>query len=132
MEPRNRFQGMNSASLCSLAGRYDNSIPIWYLAPIDCLKIPSQLCGLGMGEAATSYFLAYSYSMLRNSVQWKTREVWSSLNTRYLYGNVMMGILCHFVWSIKHFAARKVKNNKILWWFFLCLPLQLIQIFEKP
>jgi hypothetical protein len=24
MEPRNRFQGMNSASLCSLAGRYDN------------------------------------------------------------------------------------------------------------
>jgi hypothetical protein len=33
MEPRNRFQGMNSVSLCSLAGRYDN--------PIDCLKIPS-------------------------------------------------------------------------------------------
>jgi hypothetical protein len=27
MEPRNRFQGMNSASLCSLAGRYENPIP---------------------------------------------------------------------------------------------------------
>ena len=25
-EPRNRFQGINSASLCSLAGRYDNPI----------------------------------------------------------------------------------------------------------
>ncbi len=34
---------MNSASLCSLAGRYDNPIPTWFLAPIDCLKIPALL-----------------------------------------------------------------------------------------
>ncbi len=27
------------ASLCSLAGRYDNPIPTRFLAPIDCLKI---------------------------------------------------------------------------------------------
>ncbi len=33
---------MNSASLCSLAGRYDNPIPTRYLAPMDCLKMPSQ------------------------------------------------------------------------------------------
>ncbi len=33
---------MNSASLCSLAGRYDNPIPTRFLAPIDCLKIPAQ------------------------------------------------------------------------------------------
>jgi hypothetical protein len=33
---------MNSASLCSLAGQYDNPIPTWFLAPIDCLKIPAQ------------------------------------------------------------------------------------------
>ncbi len=32
---------MNSASLCSLAGRYDNPIPTRLLAPIDCLKIPA-------------------------------------------------------------------------------------------
>jgi hypothetical protein len=32
---------MNSASLCSLAGRYDNPIPTRSLAPIDCLKIPA-------------------------------------------------------------------------------------------
>ncbi len=38
MEPRNRFQGMNSASLYSLAGWYDNPIPTRFLAPIDCLK----------------------------------------------------------------------------------------------
>ncbi len=38
----NRFQGMTSASLCSPAGRYDNPIPIRFLDPIDCLKIPTQ------------------------------------------------------------------------------------------
>jgi hypothetical protein len=67
MGPRNRFQRMNSASLCSLAGRYDNPLPplpsphrifknsssglLWlrvvdplpprFLAPIDSLKIPA-------------------------------------------------------------------------------------------
>ncbi len=46
LEPRNRFQGMNSASLCSLAGRYDIPIPTRFLAPIDCLKIPAQVCPL--------------------------------------------------------------------------------------
>jgi hypothetical protein len=39
MEPRNRCQGINSASLCSLAGWYDNPIPTRCLAPIDFLKI---------------------------------------------------------------------------------------------
>ncbi len=33
---------MNSTSLCSLAGRYDNTIPPRFLAPIDSLKIPTQ------------------------------------------------------------------------------------------
>ncbi len=32
---------MNSASLCSLAGWYDNPISTQFLAPIDCLKIPA-------------------------------------------------------------------------------------------
>ncbi len=36
---------MNSASLCSLAGRYDNPIPPRFLAPIDYLKIPAQVTG---------------------------------------------------------------------------------------
>ncbi len=43
-EPRNRFQGINSASICSLAGRYDNPIPTRFLAFINCLKIPSLYC----------------------------------------------------------------------------------------
>jgi hypothetical protein len=37
---------MNSASLCGLAGRYDNLIPDRFLAPIDFLKIPA-LIGVG-------------------------------------------------------------------------------------
>ncbi len=41
MKPRNRFQGINSVSLCSLAGRYDNLIPTRCLAPKDFLKIPA-------------------------------------------------------------------------------------------
>jgi hypothetical protein len=55
MEPRNRFQGMNSASLCSLAGRYDNSIPLRFLAPIDSLK--KGLCGRCFSE-----FIDWRYS----------------------------------------------------------------------
>jgi hypothetical protein len=41
-ESKNRFQGINSASQCSLAVWYDNPIPIRYLALGDCLKIPAQ------------------------------------------------------------------------------------------
>jgi hypothetical protein len=37
----NRFQGMNSASLYSLAGRYDKPISTRFLALIDCLKSPA-------------------------------------------------------------------------------------------
>jgi hypothetical protein len=41
-EPKNWLRGINSASLCSLAGRYDNPIPTRFLAPIDCSKILAQ------------------------------------------------------------------------------------------
>jgi hypothetical protein len=46
MDLRNRFQGIDSASLCSPAGRYEIPIPTWFLAPIDCSKIPAQLRAL--------------------------------------------------------------------------------------
>jgi hypothetical protein len=41
-EPRNHFRGVDSSSLCSQAGRYDNPAPIRFLVPIDCSKIPAQ------------------------------------------------------------------------------------------
>jgi hypothetical protein len=45
---------MNSASLCSRAGRYVNPIPIRFLAPIDCLKIRAQ----GTGRLFPLYWTA--------------------------------------------------------------------------
>ncbi len=58
MEPRNQCQGINSASLCILAGRYDNPIPTRCLAPIDFLKIPAQaffaFVGIGSKEKNVS------------------------------------------------------------------------------
>ncbi len=59
MEPRNRFQGMNSASLCSLVGRYDNPIPTRFLAPIDCLKIPA------LGTRVAILYSVYSQTFFK-------------------------------------------------------------------
>jgi hypothetical protein len=53
-ETKKRFQGINSARLCSLAGRYDNPIPIRFLVPLDCLKIPTQF--LSSSWKRLSYF----------------------------------------------------------------------------
>ncbi len=54
MEPRNWFQGMNSANLCSLAGRYNNPIPPRFLAPIDSLKISVPVSSLHMQQWSIS------------------------------------------------------------------------------
>jgi hypothetical protein len=48
---------MNSASLCSLAGRYDNPIPARCLAPIDFLKIPALLNNIVQLELGLVAFL---------------------------------------------------------------------------
>jgi hypothetical protein len=37
------FNILIKASLCSVAGRYDNPIPNRFLAPIDCYNIPAQV-----------------------------------------------------------------------------------------
>jgi hypothetical protein len=50
MEPRRRFNGINSASLCCLAGRYDKPIPTRFLALIDCSKIPALLSQIQYGK----------------------------------------------------------------------------------
>ncbi len=41
-EPRNRSKGIDSATLCSLVGRYDNPIPTRFLVPNNCSKVPAQ------------------------------------------------------------------------------------------
>jgi hypothetical protein len=47
-EPKNRCQWIDSASLCSLAGRYGNPTPTRFLAPVDLLRIPAQICWLAV------------------------------------------------------------------------------------
>jgi hypothetical protein len=54
MKLRNRFQGLNSASLCSLAARYDNPL-LPRLAPIDSLKFQ-----LRKEEGREGYHLNYT------------------------------------------------------------------------
>ncbi len=63
-EPKNQFQGTNSAMLCSLAGRYNNPIPTRFLAPIDCLKIPAQVSSVEQSKLPPTtvwpFLLTYS------------------------------------------------------------------------
>ncbi len=40
-EARIRYEGIDSASIFSLASRFDNPIPARFLTPIDCYKIPA-------------------------------------------------------------------------------------------
>ncbi len=47
MEPRNRFQEIDSSNLCSLAGWYDKPIPTRFRAPLDCSEIPAQATQAG-------------------------------------------------------------------------------------
>ncbi len=78
MGPRNKFQGINSASLCSLAGRYDNPIPPRFLTPIRFLKIPAQgtdkslsfsaLQALYSSDLTASYHSHDLYNTLTDSI----------------------------------------------------------------
>jgi hypothetical protein len=61
MDPRNRFKGINSASLCCLAGRYDNPIPTLFLDTIDRFKIPALNTQSGSnGKLVSSYWLKFA------------------------------------------------------------------------
>jgi len=51
---------MNSASLCSLAGRYDNPIPTQFLA-LDSLKIPALVFKKGGGGVGGNVVLRISW-----------------------------------------------------------------------
>jgi hypothetical protein len=57
---------MNSASQCSLAGRYDNPIPTRCLAPKDFLKIPAQHDFSLAWLQAVGYFCEGGHGTTRN------------------------------------------------------------------
>ncbi len=68
--PWHRFQGIDSANLCSQAGRYDNPIPYRFLAPIDCSKILAQV-NLGFGVFIVIWSMVHRYYF----ELWKERDV---------------------------------------------------------
>ncbi len=53
-EPRNWFQKINSASLCSLACRYDNPIPTRFLANMEYFKIKTTGANAEVGSPLIS------------------------------------------------------------------------------
>jgi hypothetical protein len=63
-EPKNRIQGINSASLCSLAGQFDNPIPTRFLAPIDCFKIPALVLFLTRSYLESLYLSHLKHDIL--------------------------------------------------------------------
>ncbi len=59
---------MNSASLCSPAGRDDNPIPTRFLAPLDCLKIPAQVTGLTLNYTAKTKCRKFETNIPRKGI----------------------------------------------------------------
>jgi hypothetical protein len=62
----------STASLCSMAGRYDNPIPIRFLAPTDCSKIPS----IGQFYSDDDILLWCLYSQLVHGKTLGRFEMW--------------------------------------------------------
>ncbi len=93
MEPRNQFQGINSASLISLAGRDDNPIPTRFLAPIDCLQIPAleflkSLRGLGTEEKEGYHTSPPGY------IGWRNSFLEIDSGAPYTFKNTGSSVLC--------------------------------------
>ncbi len=100
MEPRNRCQGINSASLCSMAGRYDNPIPTPCLAPIDFLKIPALECTLCMPRPKVHILLYY----------FGKSSGWAQFKPRFLPSNWTVGLF-------QDFSLSSLCVSRILWRF---------------
>ncbi len=87
--PKNRFQGINSASLCNLTGRYDNLIPTRFLAPVDCLKIPAQFSSAHCGCKAA----------IGQGIGWKMR-----------YFLMCFILVCNTIFNQNLFAYSNIKR----------------------
>ncbi len=68
-----QFQGIDSVSLCSLAGWYDNSIPTRFLVLIDCSKI-----------TALGFLKFYKFGLRDNNVVMYSTSIYSKCYARKL------------------------------------------------
>jgi hypothetical protein len=102
MEPRNRFQRMNSASLCSLVGGYDNPIPTRFLAPIDCLKIPALEGNFKLGGGGDCWMIC---RMFRRENQHRYKHSTSPNKGFRLSQDIINRLLHSRLKSLRSFSA---------------------------
>ncbi len=113
MGPRNWYKGMNNASLCSLACRYDNPIPPRYLAPMDSLKIPA-LYSLS-NLVRYRRFVEHCYLI---QVNWKHIKYctycWFAVIVSRLWMLVKSVVYCMIKWTVSldgHFSDLNINST---------------------
>jgi hypothetical protein len=96
---------MNSASLWSLAGRYDNPIPTRFLAPIDCLKILPQVPETFLPPVFDTHL------GLNNYINWE------NLKNCFTWKNILPGKMTRAMFRIKMAESAGPGNTKkyLLW-----------------
>ncbi len=125
-KPRNRFHGIDSASLCSLAELYDNPIPSRFLTPIDCSNISALI---NFNENV--YFFYVLYSILLHLPPLRFHCVggcWDRTQECCYFGHWQSDALTQSLFSalttrldLVHYSARShceccAKGNLSDWW----------------
>jgi hypothetical protein len=128
MGPRNRFQGMYSASLCILAGRYDNLTR--FLAPIDCFKIPALSSAFPVFPLTTLFdplpkqllfgFLTYGISEVE-LCSFRPVSTSNWLNFFFEVNKLSLGDLITYAYTLKAGSMFKCSCSINLWIVFKCL-----------
>ncbi len=113
MGPRNWFQGMNSANLCSLAGRYDNPIPHRFLAPIDFLKIPAlESLYIEKPNSSDSQKLCFIFLPLQCTLYIQ----YVCLCSRKIVFKTNFTAICG-----EAYTCACVKSSSLMWWYWALL-----------
>ncbi len=81
----NWFQGIDSASQCSLAGRYDNPFPTQFLAPIEYYKIPAQYVGRARDGVEGGGAVLPRADLKENQTGEQNRSSFTSIHTTEQY-----------------------------------------------
>ncbi len=133
---KNQFKWINSISMCSLACRYDNPIPIRFLAPVDCLKIPAQDChwpaedlgNTAVGDLQNPGYVTGSGSRVcQLNWTWQVNTVWYQLNIGGQFGRLNWTLKVNLVsstkpsrsfqlnWTLKVYLLGSTEHGRSIW-----------------
>ncbi len=115
--PKNRFQGINSASVCSLAGRYDNPIPTPPPPPRDSLKIPALYSVLSWIGCHSRMHTVFIHSKSR-VCEWYS--FWSYWDYAYSIYHKRKIIILHIV-NLCRVNMRPIRTNIDTFKYSMCL-----------